>query len=214
VLHYYTLGKPKVIWNVVKEIAAFAAENKIYLIVDETYRDLNFVEENAYASTLNPYVISVSSLSKAYGLPGIRMGWLSTSNKELMEIFLAAKEQVFITGSVLDEEVAIQVLRKRKDFLVQVKKDILEHRKITLDWLMTEASLECVVPTTGVFIFPRIKVKINISSFYEKLNKDYGTYVGVGRWFEMPDEYFRLGYCWGTKEDLTRGLENISSALH
>jgi aspartate/methionine/tyrosine aminotransferase len=49
-------------------------------------------------------------MSKSYGLPGIRMGWLISQDKKLMETLLAAKEQIFITNSVVDEEIAYQYL--------------------------------------------------------------------------------------------------------
>ncbi|NGY84854.1 aminotransferase class I/II-fold pyridoxal phosphate-dependent enzyme [Bacillus megaterium] len=48
------------------------------------------------AASLSPKVISVESLSKAYGLPGIRIGWLATQDSDLKEAFLATKEQISI----------------------------------------------------------------------------------------------------------------------
>lgn len=65
-----------------------------------------FSDKLPIAATLSDKVISVSSMSKSYGLPGIRIGWILSRNKALMEIFLAAKEQICITNSVVDEEVA------------------------------------------------------------------------------------------------------------
>lgn len=69
------------------------------LLIDETYGDMNFLEAPPKLSDFPENVISVSSLSKTYGLPGIRVGWLICRNKKLMETFLAAREQIFITGS-------------------------------------------------------------------------------------------------------------------
>ena len=77
-----------------------------YLLLDETYWDMFFSDKLPIAATLSDKVISVSSMSKSYGLPGIRIGWILSRNKALMEIFLAAKEQICITNSVVDEEVA------------------------------------------------------------------------------------------------------------
>src|SRR5690606_4337081 len=81
------------------------------LMVDETYRDLLFNRAAPpYAAALDPTIISVASLSKAFGVPGIRVGWIVCTDAVLMERFLTAKEQVIICGSVLDEAVALQVL--------------------------------------------------------------------------------------------------------
>lgn len=64
------------------------------LLVDETYREMTFGGPLPSAATLSPSAISVSSLSKTYGIPGIRTGWLICRDRELMETFLGAKEQI------------------------------------------------------------------------------------------------------------------------
>ncbi|RVD49579.1 aminotransferase class I/II-fold pyridoxal phosphate-dependent enzyme, partial [Mesorhizobium sp. M2D.F.Ca.ET.140.01.1.1] len=68
------------------------------LLVDETYRDLSYGRRLPSAASLSPKAISVSSLSKAFGIPGIRVGWLITRDAALQEKFLAAKEQIGICG--------------------------------------------------------------------------------------------------------------------
>ncbi len=83
------------------------------LLVDETYRDLSFGEPLPIAASLGDHVVSVASLSKAYGVPGIRLGWLVCRNPALLETFLAAKEQISICGSVIDEWIGLQIMKKR-----------------------------------------------------------------------------------------------------
>ena len=83
------------------------------LLVDETYRELAYGETPAPATTLSARVIGVSSLSKAYGLPGLRIGWITCRDAGLAEQLLAAKEQIFIAGSLLDETMAARVLERR-----------------------------------------------------------------------------------------------------
>ena len=87
------------------------------LLIDETYRDLHRGSCPPLAATLSPNVISVSSLSKAFGLPGIRMGWIICQNPKLQELFLAGKEQIFICNSVIDEEIALKVMLKHSSLL-------------------------------------------------------------------------------------------------
>ncbi|MEZ0373646.1 MAG: pyridoxal phosphate-dependent aminotransferase, partial [Candidatus Sericytochromatia bacterium] len=87
--------------------------SKAHLLVDETYRDLCYVDDQpALAASLDPRVISVSSLSKAYGLPGIRIGWIICRDAALLEHCLAAKEQILICNSVVDETIALQLLQQ------------------------------------------------------------------------------------------------------
>jgi aspartate/methionine/tyrosine aminotransferase len=58
-----------------RAILALVEEKGCYLLMDETYRDMAFGKRPPLAASLSPRAISVSSLSKAYGLPGIRIGW-------------------------------------------------------------------------------------------------------------------------------------------
>src|SRR5690349_5989729 len=60
------------------------------LLVDETYRDLTHGSQLPMAATLSPRAISVSSMSKAYGLPGLRIGWAVCRDASLAELLLAA----------------------------------------------------------------------------------------------------------------------------
>jgi aspartate/methionine/tyrosine aminotransferase len=79
----------------VDELAAIvelARRRGCLLVVDETYRDLSYDGPLPVGASLGEHVISVSSLSKAYGVPGIRVGWLITRDRRLQELFLAAKE--------------------------------------------------------------------------------------------------------------------------
>ena len=89
------------------------------LLVDETYREMTFGEPLPVAATLSERAISVSSLSKTYGIPGIRTGWLVCRDGELMRTFLAAKEQIGICGSVVDEEIAARAFAQREAWLAR-----------------------------------------------------------------------------------------------
>jgi aspartate/methionine/tyrosine aminotransferase len=65
-------------WEELKRIVELAETHNFYLLVDETYRGLG--NEYPLATTLSEKVLSVGSLSKSYGLPGLRLGWLITRN--------------------------------------------------------------------------------------------------------------------------------------
>lgn len=192
-----------------------ARNRRCYLLVDETYRNLSYGEALPLAASLAPHVISVSSLSKAYGVPGLRVGWLITRDEDLQDLFLAAKEQMSICGSVMDEWVAEQILAQSSHFLTPIRSEMLQRRRIVENWMAGEALLEWVPPDGGVICFPRMRVipAGGNEKFYRELMKTHGTYVGPGHWFEMPDRYFRLGYGWPRRDELEAGLQGISAAL-
>ncbi len=198
-----------------KEIIQMVEASNAYLLFDETYRDMSFKFKLPIAASLSERVISVSSLSKTYGLPGIRIGWLMTRNKNLQELFLAAKEQIFICGSVVDEEIAFRYMAKRQDFFPAIRKDMLEKFQITKNWMESQDVFEWIEPSGGVVCFPRIKpdLKVDTKKFYELLLTDFKTYVGPGHWFEESDRSFRLGFGWPKQSELKDGLVGLEGAL-
>ena len=197
-----------------KEIIKVVEASNAYLLFDETYRDMSFKFKLPIAASLSERVISVSSLSKTYGLPGIRIGWLVTQNKKLQELFLAAKEQIFICGSVVDEEIAYRYLAKRNDYFPAIKKDMLEKFEIVKAWMGTQKYFEWIEPSGGVVCFPRIKAEFNvdIKKFYDLLLSENKTYVGLGHWFEESDRSFRLGFGWPSQSELKDGLKGLEDA--
>ena len=198
-----------------RRLVSLAKERGCLLLVDETYRDLSYGGVLPLAASLGDHVISVSSLSKAYGIPGIRIGWLITRDPRLQELFLAAKEQISICGSVVDEWIAEEVLSRRAKILAPTLTEMRRRLDVVSDWIAGEELLEWVPPSGGVVCFPRMRSEPSggTGAFYERLLSIHGTYVGPGHWFEMPDTYFRLGYGWTTAEELEAGLEGISKAL-
>lgn len=187
----------------------------IYLLVDETYRDMIFVEDFPIAASLSPRVISVSSMSKTYGIPGIRIGWVISRHKDLINLLLSAKEQIGICGSTLDEFIALTVLRKRTDWLGENNARLRTALNIVDDWIGQEKRVEWVKPDGGCVCFPRISpaLDVDLAEFYRRLYHEYGTYVGAGHWFEQSKRQFRVGYGWPTSNELRSGLKAISATL-
>jgi len=198
-----------------RRLLGIVEERGCRLLVDETYREMTFGGPLPVTATLSPQAISVSSLSKTYGIPGIRTGWLICKDADLMQTFLGAKEQIGICGSVVDEEIAYQALRQRDAWLPEINGRIQEALAVTREWMDGEELMEWVEPKGGVVSFPRIKldVPVDVDEFYRVLTEEFGTYVGPGHWFEQSRRHFRLGFGWPTLDELRGGLAGISGAL-
>lgn len=196
---------------------ALAERHGCRLLVDETYREMTFGAPLPSAASLSPAAISVSSLSKTYGLPGIRLGWLLSRDPALREVFLAAKEQIFICNSVVDEEIAFQALRRRAQWLPEIQARIAAALAITRDFIAAQRDFEWVEPRGGVTGFFRLRDEVrhrtDIDRFYEILLDRYQTLVGAGHWFEQPRHYMRVGYGWPTLAELRQGLQNLTAAV-
>ena len=187
---------------------------KARLLVDETYRDLSYSEPLPMVASLSERAISVGSMSKTYGLPGLRIGWLACRDAELSETLLAAKEQILICGSTVDEEMAFRVLAERDRILPGVRGRVERHLAIVRDWIGSQETFEWVEPAAGVVGFPRARpaVELDPDRFYEALLGDHGTYVGPGHWFGQPRTSFRLGFAWPRTDELERGLAGLLAA--
>jgi aspartate/methionine/tyrosine aminotransferase len=196
-------------------IVATVSARGAYLLVDETYRDLTVGSTRPFATTLSDRVISVASLSKAYGMPGLRVGWLLARDPALNEIFLAAKEQMLICGAVLDEEIAYRVYQRRTEERARIAAEVRRGVASLTAWMAREPAMEWVPPAGGVVAFPRLRrdAGVNVSRFYETLNGNFATWVGPGHWFEQDDRFMRVGFGWPTPTELEEGLENISASI-
>jgi len=185
------------------------------LLVDETYREMAYGGALPPAATLSRRVIGVSGMSKSYGLPGIRAGWLTTRDPELMTTFLAAKEQIHITGSLVDEAIAARALERRAELLPGILDGIAAALATTRGWLAGEPRLAWVEPRGGVVGFPWIRPEagVNPDAFHRALVERHATAVGPGHWFERPRSFFRLGFGWPAPAELAEGLARISRAL-
>lgn len=173
-----------------ESLARLAKDKECYLLVDETYADLDLAsdEEKATqaAACLGDHVITVSSMSKVYGVPGIRIGWIITTSPALRQVFLAAKEQISICGSVLDELAAEQILARRAELLSRTIPDMRRRRDCVAAWVDRESELvEWVRPVAGVMCFIGVKTPPGgMDAFYKRLLEGHGAYVGRGTWFE------------------------------
>ena len=78
-----------------------------------------------------PPVVSVSSMSKAYGLPGLRVGWAVCRDPELAEVLLAAKEQIVICGPTIDEAIA-GLDRETEEMICARIREMVEREGLTV----------------------------------------------------------------------------------
>jgi aspartate/methionine/tyrosine aminotransferase len=199
------------------EIVGLVESKGIYLLLDETYREMTYNKTPLpMVASLSEKTISVSSFSKAYGLPGIRLGWLVSRDPELMETFLAAKELIFICNSLVDEAIGSKfVVDLKTKFLTDIIEHVLGNYMLLENYMNNSSYLEWVKPSGGCICLPWIKndIKLSISKFYNVLKETYKTFVGFGHWFEVPDNFFRIGYGYPSKKELEAGLQCITDAL-
>lgn len=182
------------------------------VMVDETYRESTYGDDPVPASVaaLSPRLVTTSSLSKAHGAPGLRIGWLTTTDTDLYERLRQAKFQTTIACSTVDEFLATQVFHRRADILAARAKRLGEALTELLDWTRT-VPVEIVRPDGGALCCLRVP-EGDIDAFYARLAEN-GTRVAHGSWFGEEDRVFRLGFGHLPAEDFTTALDRLGDAI-
>ncbi len=197
--------------NDLMQLVDIVEKRGIYLLMDETYRDMTFRESLPTAASLSKNAISVSTMSKVYGVPGIRIGWLATRNEAIINGVLNAREQTTICNSGLNEAIALQILKRKDTHLAQIKQKITQNYKILEDWMKNQNDLEMVAPLGGVTCFPRLKSGKSSEKLTKILVEKYRTFTVPGHVFKMPS-HFRIGYG-GNLDELNEGFKQLEKAL-
>jgi aspartate/methionine/tyrosine aminotransferase len=187
------------------------------VLVDETYRESTYGDVPAprSAATMSPQIVTCSSLSKAHGAPGLRLGWLTTTDAELYEQLREAKFLTTIACSTLDEFLAAQVFRRRTEILASRALRLRQALDELLDWTRDQP-VEIVVPDGGAMCCLRLPTDRfpddAVTAFYARL-AERDTRVAPGSWFSEHDRVFRLGFGHLSASDFSTALDRLADAL-
>jgi aspartate/methionine/tyrosine aminotransferase len=186
--------------------AARAAGARV--LVDEAYLDAVFDEPSRTALHLGSTFVVTSSLTKVYGLSGLRCGWI------LAETSLARKmwrlDDLFANHTPhLPLELAARALAHVPAWRAEVRRTLDAHRALADAFFAGRPELTLVRPRHGTIVFPRL-VAGDVDALCDRLRARGGAVV-PGRFFEAP-QHFRLGL--GVPTDVLRGgLERLGQAL-
>jgi len=158
-------------------------------------------------------VLAMNSLSKAYGLPGLRIGWVVGPADSVDDIW-ARHEYVTITGTMLSDKLAAIALSPEvRPRLLQRTRDYIRRGYPILDaWLESHEGIFTVVPPDAAAIaYVRYHLDVNSTELVERLIKEKSVFIVPGDHFGM-DRYLRISY--GLPEEyLEGGLDRIHELL-
>ncbi len=197
--------------SVLREIGDMARSIGALVLVDEVYLDAVYDGDGTPRTSfhLGPEFVVTSSLTKVYGVSGLRCGWI------LARPDLAWKmrrlDDLYAATAVYPGELLSVLAFKHLDLLRERGRRIVEaDRKLLQEFLAQQPALSAVRTDWGTTSFLRFR-NGNTDSFLERLQAEFETSVAPGRFFEMPD-YFRIGMGVNT-EMFAEGLNRISRAL-
>lgn len=194
------------------EIIRFAAERGIRVHSDEVFRGLEVDGPiSPSAREFSEDAIVVGSLSKAFGLPGARIGWV-VGPRDVIEAAWAQRDYTSICPSAVGEHLAIMAvkawpeIRRRNQALIRRNFELLN------DWVNQHSDVVSMVPPRGgVLAFPRLRLGISSEEFCTRLVEDYGVLLVPGECFGMPGR-FRIGFG-GDTETFKSGLDLMSQYI-
>jgi aspartate/methionine/tyrosine aminotransferase len=181
------------------------------VLVDETYRESAYGDAAVPASAAagHPRVVTCSSLSKAHGAPGLRLGWLTCTDPALYARLREAKFNTTIACSTVDEHLGASVLR-RAPALLAPRAARLRGALDSLTAWSAGQPVELVVPDGGALCC--LRMHGDPSVFYPAL-AEQETRVAPGSWFGADDRIFRLGFGHLPPDDFAEALDRLGVAL-
>lgn len=179
------------------------------VLVDEVYLETLFGQPWCSAFHLGPNFVITSSLTKAYGLSGIRCGWI-LAQPELVQRMWQVTD--FTYGSpVHPAELLAVIALDNLDRVRERARGLLEPNRVLVnEFLASRPDLDCEPSRFGTTVFPRLKVG-RTAEFVNILRDRFETSVVPGEFFEYP-QHFRIGFC-RARDTVRGGLEQLSAAL-
>ena len=190
---------------------------RAYVLVDEVYLEMLFGRSAPFCFPIgealaddgeNPFIVT-SSLTKVYGLSGLRCGWILASPALAKRMWLL--NDLFAASPVHSaERMSVMALDHLELFRERARTLLAANRALLDAFLDSRSDLQCFRPPAGTVVFPRL-TRGDPHAFFKLLRDKYETTVVPGAFFEMP-QYFRIGIG-GDTPGLRAGLERLGAAL-
>ncbi|MEW6128811.1 MAG: aminotransferase class I/II-fold pyridoxal phosphate-dependent enzyme [Acidobacteriota bacterium] len=195
-----------------REVSRLTEERGIILFSDEVYRESEYQISDRLpaACDINQQAVSLGVLSKTYGLPGLKIGWVATHNAEIYRRMAKLKDYTTICNSAPSEFLAELALRHREK-LARRNLDIIAHNLSLLDDFFTRypEQFNWVRPKAGPIAFPRL-LRGEIDAFCEELVTKAGVLLLPGSVYDDRGNHFRIGF---GRKNLPEALARVEAFL-
>jgi aspartate/methionine/tyrosine aminotransferase len=194
------------------EVHRISRDRGILLFSDEVYRESEHSSADRLpaACDVNPHGVTLGVMSKTYGLPGLRIGWVATHDDALRGRMAALKDYTTICNSAASEFLAELALRHRHG-IVDRNLGIIRANLEVLDGLFARQSghVQWMRPKAGPIAFPRL-LGGDVDSFCDELVTRTGVLLLPGTLFDDPNNHFRIGF---GRKDLPEAVERLEEFL-
>ena len=189
-----------------KEIIRLAKEKDIIVFCDEVYRELEYDPSDALPTIADAYEngVSIGVMSKTYGLPGLRIGWMTSQNSTILEKVAVLKEYTTICNAAPSEFLATLALRNRGKILERNIGIIKTNLELYVRFFAKYGDLfSWHKPTAGPISLVKMNFDEDDFQFAQRVRKEYDVLLLPGSIYDFKG-YFRIGL----------GRKGISPALN
>lgn len=188
-----------------KAIEKFCAEKDMWVISDEVYKDIIYVRENYLLH--GPKVATINTFSKTYAMCGLRVGYLYSTNKELVDNVVEMKTHTAMNTSIVSQKMAHAALTSSKDYVARNLELWKERRDLMYDG-MRELGLDLWKPEGAFYVLPKFK---RSGQALSDLYYVYRVITYDGAWFGAPDR-LRFSYALDAAK-IKEGLRRLKEFL-
>jgi aspartate/methionine/tyrosine aminotransferase len=195
-----------------ERLLEIASERSIVIFSDEVYRGLEHDSSDRLpaACDLHPGAISLNTVSKAYGLPGLRTGWLACRDHELLARIRALKLYTTICSSAPSELLVALAVRHGERLVERSRRLVLANLPLLDAFLESREELfEWVRPTAGPIGFPRVSGDFDVERWCESIAREASVLLLPGAVYEQP-RHVRFGF---GRVNLPQALARLSEHL-
>jgi hypothetical protein len=190
----------------------------IWLFSDEVYRGLERSDADRIPQAAEVYErgISLNVMSKAYGLPGLRIGWIACRDRSLLARMERYKHYLSICNSAPSEVLAEIALKARETLLARNRGLVAENlQRLDAFFAQYESLFEWKAPRGGCVAFPRYLGKDGVETFCQRLIEEAGVLLLPASIYrsqltETPRDRFRIGF---GRANLAAGLNAMQAWL-
>jgi aspartate/methionine/tyrosine aminotransferase len=159
---------------------------------------------------VNERAVSLGVMSKTYGLPGLRIGWIATHNRALREKMAALKDYTTICNSAPSEFLAELALRHREKLVARNLALIEDNLAVLDDFFSRHAGrFQWHRPKAGPIAFPRL-IGQDVEAFCDDLVKSTGVLLLPGTVFDNQGNHFRIGF---GRKNLPQAVAHLEAYL-
>ena len=199
--------------RMMEEIVDIAREAGAYLFCDEVYAGVSQKDEDECPSVADLYEkgIATGSMSKAFSLAGLRLGWLATKDREALSQFRRVRDYDLVSCGLFDEAVAALALSCSRKILARNQAIVRHNLPILEKWVEQESPVSFVKPKAGTMALVYYDADMPSAQFCHRMYHETGAFTVPGDCFD-ESRSFRVGYA-HDPEILKKGLTAVSDFL-